>query len=81
MLFSFQEILNVFYKLKDNEIECIWPIMVISALQMRVLVLACLQIAKMMLFALKQVFCRANIPLLIDTVDNGIDARNSGKVG
>lgn len=81
MLLSCQEIFNVINVLKNNKIERIRPIVVVSALQRRVLMLACLQITKMMLFAMKQIFCRANIPMLIDTIDNGVNAWSSRKIG
>src|SRR5579884_3314149 len=74
MLLSCQECFNMIDKLKNNKVKRILPIVVICALQIRVLVLACTQIFKMVLFAFKQILGRANVSLLIDPVDNGINA-------
>src|SRR6266568_6576358 len=74
---SCQEIFDVINKLKHNKEKRIRTIEVIGTLQMAVLMDMGLQISKMMLLSIEEIFRRANIKMLVDTIDNGVNARES----
>jgi len=66
---------NVFNYTKK---QCIRAITVIGSLQVRILMLTCFQVSEMMLLAVQEIFGRANIDMLIEAIDNGINARSRG---
>ena len=78
ILLSCQEKLNVFNMFNHAKEESIRTIVIIGTLQMIVFMVACFQIMEMMLLTVEKILRRANIHMLIDKVDNGINAGRRG---
>lgn len=68
--------LNVF---QDIETKRIKSIEVIGTLQMWVFVFARFQISEMVISPFNETFSRAHIKVLIDKINNGINARSRGE--